>query len=218
MTVLQMRFVPAPILRRQAKKVAKFPAKKIPANMKKLVKDMVETMHDQNGVGLAANQIGSLQKVAVIQTPEMEEALVLINPEIVKQEGEREVEEGCLSIPGYRGMVKRSVTVRAKAIGLDGKVIRINADELLAQALEHEIDHLNGILYIDRLVSPDSLWKVTPVTDEEAEEDAEDNDAEDGAGDDDAEAGAQEDEAGGEDGAAEASAMPVAQGHGNGGE
>ena len=209
MTVRQMRFVPDPILRRQAKKVAKFPAKRIPANMKKLVKDMVETMVDQNGVGLAANQVGSLQKVAVIQTPEMEEALVLINPEIVKQEGEREVEEGCLSIPGYRGMVNRSVTVRAKAIGLDGKVIRINADELLAQALEHEIDHLNGILYIDRLVSPDSLWKVTPVTEEEAEEGDEDGE--------DQEAG-EDDEVAGEDRAAEASAMPVAQGHADGGE
>ena len=120
-------------------------------------------MYDERGVGLAANQIGSLQKVAVIQTPEMEEALVLINPEIVKQEGEREIEEGCLSIPGYRGLVKRSVSVRARARGLDGKVIRINADELLAQALEHEIDHLNGILYIDRLVSPDDLWKIPPV-------------------------------------------------------
>ena len=162
MTVLDMRFLPEPILRQQAKKVGK-----IPANMKKLVADMIETMHDQQGVGLAANQIGSLQKVAVIQTPEMEEALVLINPEIVKQEGEREVEEGCLSIPRYRGLVKRSVSVRARARGLDGKVIRIKADELLAQALEHEIDHLNGILYIDRLVSPDSLWKVTPVSEEE---------------------------------------------------
>ena len=218
MTVLQMRFVPAPILRRQAKKVAKFPAKKIPANMKKLINDMIETMYDQQGVGLAANQIGSLQKVAVVQTPEMEEALVLINPEIVKQEGEREVEEGCLSIPGYRGMVKRSVTVRAKAIGLDGKVIRINADELLAQALEHEIDHLNGILYIDRLVSPDSLWKVTPVSEEEAEEDDQNDEAEEGDEDPEVHEDPEDDQAGGDDGATEASAMPVAQGHADGGE
>ena len=115
----------------------------------------------------------------MVQLPEWEEAMVLINPEIVKQEGEREVEEGCLSIPGYRGMVKRSVSVRARAIGLDGKVIRVNADELFAQALEHEIDHLNGILYIDRLVSPDSLWKVTstPEGEEEAAE-GEDEEAE----------------------------------------
>lgn len=169
MTVLRMRFLPEPILRAQAKKLGK-----IPANMKKLVADMIESMHHEQGVGLAANQIGSLQKVAVIQTPEMEEALVLINPEIVKQEGEREVEEGCLSIPGYRGTVKRSVSVRAKALGLDGKVIRIKADELLAQALEHETDHLNGILYIDRLVSPDSLWKITSISDDgEQDEDDE---------------------------------------------
>lgn len=169
MTVLRMRFLPEPILRAQAKKLGK-----IPANMKKLVADMIESMHHEQGVGLAANQIGSLQKVAVIQTPEMEEALVLINPEIVKQEGEREVEEGCLSIPGYRGTVKRSVSVRAKALGLDGKVIRIKANELLAQALEHETDHLNGILYIDRLVSPDSLWKITSISDDgEQDEDDE---------------------------------------------
>lgn len=170
MTVLQMRLLPDPILRRQAKKVGKTQTK-----MKKFTDNMIETMHSQHGVGLAANQIGSLQKVAVIQLPEWEDAMVLINPEIVKQEGEREVEEGCLSIPGYRGMVKRSITVRARAIGLDGKVIRIKADELFAQALEHEIDHLNGILYIDRLVSPDSLWKVThgPQGEEEPDEEEE---------------------------------------------
>ena len=167
MSVLNMRILPDPILRQQAKKIGK-----VQANMKKFTDDMIETMHSEHGVGLAANQIGSLQKVAVIQLPEWEEAMVLINPEIVKQEGEREVEEGCLSIPGYRGMVKRSVNVRARAIGLDGKVIRIKADDLFAQALEHEIDHLNGILYIDRLVSPDSLWKIShsPEDEEEADE------------------------------------------------
>ena len=173
MTVLKMRIVPDPILRQKAKKIGK-----IPANMKKLVSNMVETMNDEHGVGLAANQIGSLQKVAVIQTPEMEEPLVLINPEIVKQEGEREIEEGCLSIPGYRGLVKRSVSVRARALGLDGKVIRIKADELLAQALEHEIDHLNGILYIDRLVSPGDLWKIEPVGEHDEVYDGEEDDGE----------------------------------------
>ena len=170
MTVLRMRLLPDPILRQQAKKVGKNQSK-----MKKFTDDMTETMHSQNGVGLAANQIGSLQKVAVIQLPEWEEAMVLINPEIVKQEGEREVEEGCLSIPGYRGMVKRSVNVRARAIDLDGKVMRIKADELFAQALEHEIDHLNGILYIDRLVSPDSLWKLTHAEEGEEEADEEED-------------------------------------------
>lgn len=154
-TVLRIRILPDPILRQKAKKVGK-----VPLSMKKFSEDMIETMHAEEGVGLAANQVGELQKVAVIQLPEWEEALVLINPEIVRQEGEREIEEGCLSIPGYRGLVKRSERVRARARGLDGKVIRINADELLAQALEHEIDHLNGVLYIDRLVSPEKIWKV----------------------------------------------------------
>ena len=130
---------------------------------------MVETMHDEHGVGLAANQVGSLRKVAVIQLPDWEEPLVLINPEIVKREGEQELEEGCLSIPGYRGLVNRSVKVRARALGLDGKVIRLKAEGLLAQVLEHETDHLNGVLYIDRLVSREHLWKV--VDQEEEDED-----------------------------------------------
>lgn len=156
MSVLPMRYLPDPILRQQAKKVGK-----VPPNFKKYTDDMIETMHAEQGVGLAANQVGSLQKVAVIQLPDWEEALVLINPEIVRREGGREVEEGCLSIPGYRGLVKRSERVRARALDLNGKVIRIKAEGLLAQALEHETDHLNGILYIDRLVSRASLWKLT---------------------------------------------------------
>ena len=155
MSLLKMRILPDPILRQQAKKI-----RKIPSNFPKYTADMVETMHAEHGVGLAANQVGSLQKVAVIQLPEWEEPIVLINPEIIRREGEREVEEGCLSIPGYRGTVKRSEKVRARAIGLDGKVIRIKAEGLLAQALEHETDHLNGILYINHLTSPDSLNKI----------------------------------------------------------
>ena len=165
MALLSMRFLPDPILRRQARKIGK-----VPANMKKFTDDMIETMRDELGVGLAANQIGSLQKVAVIQLPDWEEAIVLINPEIVSREGEREVVEGCLSIPGYRGLVKRSVNVRARAIGLDGKVIRIKADGLLAQALEHETGHLQGSLYIDHLVTPDDLWKIPQGGEEEEEE------------------------------------------------
>ena len=188
MSVLIMRILPDPILRRQARKVGK-----VPANMKKLTDDMIETMHAELGVGLAANQIGSLQKVAVIQLPDWEEALVLINPEIVKQEGEREVVEGCLSIPGYRGLVKRSVSVRARAIGLDGKVIRIKADGLLAQALEHETGHLQGSLYIDHLVTPDDLWKIPQDGEEEEEEEesGEDSGSGQGTAADDQEAGEQ---------------------------
>ena len=176
MAILKMRFLPDPVLRKQAKKVAK-----VTPQLKKLIENMVETMHDQHGVGLAANQVGSLQKVAVIQTPDMEEPMVLINPEIMKAEGERQVEEGCLSVPGYRGLITRSEKVRAKAMGLDGKIYRVNAEELLAQALEHEIDHLNGILYIDHLVDHESLYKITyePDDDEEVEEDGGENGSED---------------------------------------
>jgi peptide deformylase len=141
----------------------------MPASMAKFSEDMVETMLAERGVGLAANQVGSLQKVAVIQLPDWEEPLVLINPEIVNREGEREEEEGCLSIPGYRGLAKRSMKVRVRAIGLNGKVIRITADGLLSQALEHETDHLNGLLYIDRLVSRDQLWKMTGPLEENGE-------------------------------------------------
>jgi peptide deformylase len=163
-SVLPMRYLPDPVLRQQAKKISK-----VAPNFAKYTQDMVETMHAEQGVGLAANQVGSLQKVAVIQLPDWEEAIVLINPEIVRREGEREVEEGCLSIPGYRGLVKRSERVRARALDLNGKVIRIKAEGLLAQALEHETDHLNGILYIDRLVSRAGLWKVTHTDEGEAE-------------------------------------------------
>ena len=165
MTVLRLRILPDPILRRQANKIGK-----IPVRLKKFTEDMLETMHAEQGVGLAANQVGSLQKVAVIQLPDGE-PLVLINPEIVNREGEREVVEGCLSIPGYRGMVKRSEKVRVRALGLDGKVIRINAEGLLAQALEHETGHLNGSLYVDHLVSSDQLWKITHRDDEDTGED-----------------------------------------------
>ena len=172
MALLTMRLVPDPILRQQARRITQ-----IPSGMAKYTLDMVETMHAEQGVGLAANQVGSLQKVAVIQLPEWEEALVLINPEIIRREGEREVEEGCLSIPGYRGMVKRSQRVRARALDLNGKQIRIKAEGLLAQALEHETDHLKGILYIDHLISRESLRKITYEPEErpEPEEPEDDN-------------------------------------------
>ena len=152
-----MKYAPNPVLERKARRV-----KEIDAAIHKLVEDMIETMHSAHGVGLAANQVGVSLRVAIIQLPEDQEATVLINPEVVRREGEREITEGCLSIPGYQGLVRRSVKVRVRAQDLDGKPIRIKAeDDLLAQALEHETDHLAGVLYIDRLVSKDKLWKMT---------------------------------------------------------
>ncbi len=105
-------------------------------------------------------------RVVVIGLPEQEE-IALINPEIVRRKGERVVNEGCLSVPGYVGQLKRAESVTVKGRDQDGKGIRIKAEELLAQALEHEIDHINGVLYIDRLESMDDLRKIEP---EEAEE------------------------------------------------
>ena len=155
MALLQMRFLPDPILRTQAKKISK-----IPSAFPKFTDDMVETMIHEHVVGLAANQIGSLEKVCVIQLPDWEEAIVLINPEITDREGEVELEEGCLSLPGYRGVTLRSEKVRVKAMGLDGKTMKIQAEGLFSQALQHETDHLNGIVYIDQLVSKDEFYKI----------------------------------------------------------
>lgn len=156
--VLTIRLVPDPMLFRKARKIAR-----ITAQHKKLATDMIETMTEHNGVGLAANQVGVLERICVVQTPDMEEAMVLVNPEIVRAEGQREVEEGCLSVPGYRGMVVRSERVRARALDLDSKSFKVDAEDLLAQALEHEIDHLNGIMYMDHLVAHTKLYPVREV-------------------------------------------------------
>jgi peptide deformylase len=156
MAVHQICTVPNPVLRQKAKRVTT-----VDKSIQKLVDDMVESMREASGVGLAAPQIGLSLRLAVIEIPE-EEVIVLINPEIVKRTGERLVEEACLSIPGYHGTIKRSEQVKVKALDRNGKAIRIKGEDLLAQALEHEIDHLDGILYIDHLENPDDLKKITP--------------------------------------------------------
>ena len=104
----------------------------------------------------------------VIELPD-EETLALVNPQIVKRSGERPVAEGCLSIPGYQGEIKRSVKVVAKGLDRHGREVRLKGEELMAQVLEHEIDHLNGILYTDRLTDPDTFRPVE-VGDEETAE------------------------------------------------
>ena len=144
------------MLRQKARRVTK-----IDDALHRLIDDMIDTMREAIGVGLAANQVGVLQRVVVIEIPEEEEEVrVLINPEIVRREGERVVEEGCLSIPGYRGELTRSLKVRVRALDRDGNPVRFKAEGLLAQALEHETDHINGTLYIDHLESPEKLWKL----------------------------------------------------------
>jgi peptide deformylase len=123
---------------------------------------MRETLHaDAGRVGLAAPQIGVSLRITVIGIPD-EEDIILINGEIVRRKGQRLVTEGCLSIPGYVGQLYRAESVTAKGLDIKGKEIRIKAEGLLSQALEHEIDHLNGTLYIDRLESTDTLRKIEP--------------------------------------------------------
>jgi peptide deformylase len=153
MTVLQMRALPAPVLRQKAKRVST-----IDSSIQQLIDDMIETMQQANGVGLAAPQVGVSLRVVVLQMPG-EEPVAIINPEIVKRSGQREVPEACLSVPGYAGDIKRSVSVTVKGQNRRGKAIRLKATDLMAQALEHELDHLDGILYIDHIESQDKLHK-----------------------------------------------------------
>ena len=150
-----IRVLPDPVLRQKSKKVSK-----VDKSIQQLIDDMIETMRAASGVGLAANQIGVPLKIAVIEIPG-EEVIILVNPEIIKKEGERTIGEACLSVPGYHGEIKRAVRVKVKARDKQGRNIRVKGEEFLAQALEHEIDHLNGILYIDR-VEPDTLQKLEP--------------------------------------------------------
>ena len=154
---MQIHVVPDPVLRQKAKRI-----RYIDKSIHRLIGGMREMMYDASGVGLAAPQVGILLRVIVIDTRE-EEAITLINPEIVRRSGSRTVKEGCLSIPGYEGEVTRAVSVTVKGWNPQGKGVRIKATDLLAQALEHEIDHLSGILYIDHLVSPDSLYRLEPM-------------------------------------------------------
>lgn len=156
MAVRQIRHLPDPVLRRKAKRV---PA--IDGSIQRLIDDMVETMQQARGVGLAAPQVGVSLRVIVLQMPG-EEPFAIVNPEVVKRAGEQEVTEGCLSVPGYVGEIKRSASVTVKGRDRQGRPIRIKATDLLAEALEHEIDHLNGVLYIDHLESQDMLRTTMP--------------------------------------------------------
>ena len=159
MAILPIRALPDPVLRQKAKRV-----RTIDNSVKKLIKDMTETMRaDPGRVGLAAPQVGISLRVIVIGIPD-EEDIVLINPEIVRRNGERSVTEGCLSVPGYYGEIKRAESVTAKGRDPTGKEIRIKGNGLLAQALEHEIDHLNGVIYIDHLENKEKLHKIEGET------------------------------------------------------
>ena len=148
-----------PILRQRAKKVTQFDA-----SLHRLLEEMVRTMREAPGIGLAANQIGVPLQVAVI---ELEDKVTeLINPQIVRSSGDLVDWEGCLSIPGFVAEVTRRARVTVKARDRHGKEFRVKGEELLARALQHEIDHLNGVLYIDYL---DSLEELVRVSDRPSE-------------------------------------------------
>jgi peptide deformylase len=160
-----------PVLRRKARRV-----RAIGPQVQALIDDMVQTMREAPGVGLAAPQLGVLLRVIVVEVPEDEDEpgsgrlYTLINPEIVKTSPEfEEGQEGCLSIPGYVGLIKRHPAVTVRALNRGGKAIRIKAQGFLARVLQHEIDHLDGILFLDRLESPDKLIKLEPVEQVEPE-------------------------------------------------
>ena len=143
------------------KKVSK-PVDEVNEKIRILAQDMLETMHKFNGVGLAAVQVGILKRVVVIHTDyEKEEPIILINPEIIKQKGEQTVEEGCLSFPNKFAKVVRPETIIIKALDENGEEIEIKGKGLLAQAISHEIDHLNGEVFIDKIL-PGTLEYVTP--------------------------------------------------------
>ena len=145
MAILEIKEYGDPILREKALSV-----EEITPDILNLIKDMAESMYASSGVGLAAPQVGVSKRIITIDEDE-EKLLVLLNPEIIKSEGEAVEEEGCLSVPGVYSEVKRSLKVTVKALNENGDPIEITKEGLTARALQHEIDHLNGILFIDKI-------------------------------------------------------------------
>jgi peptide deformylase len=149
MALIEIVKYPDKILEEKTSKVTGFDS-----SIQKLIDDMIETMYAAPGIGLAANQVGVNKQIAVIDVSgqeEKSELVVLINPEITHLSDELEIEEGCLSVPGYTTIVKRAKKVNVKCLDRNGEEIVIEGDDLLSRALQHEIDHLNGFLIIDRI-------------------------------------------------------------------
>jgi len=147
MASLEIKIYPDPVLKEKAKPITTFDSK-----LKKFVENMIETMYVESGVGLAANQVGSLERVFVVDVSEDGNSpLVFINPEIVERSGKKKGEEGCLSIPSYRDIVERSSIITVKAQDLSGQEFTLQAEGLMAVCIQHELDHLDGILFVDRL-------------------------------------------------------------------
>ncbi|HBY57048.1 MAG TPA: peptide deformylase [Candidatus Atribacteria bacterium] len=145
MAILEIKVYGDPVLREKSQ-----PVEKITPEILNIIKDMTETMYAASGVGLAAPQVGVLKRIIIVDGGE-EGVIALINPKIVDKEGESIAEEGCLSLPDIYANVKRSSKVTVEALDLDGEQIKITKEDLIARALQHEIDHLEGTLFIDRI-------------------------------------------------------------------
>ena len=156
MAIREIRLSGDEILRKTSREV-----EEVTDKIRELLDDMVETMHKYNGVGLAAPQVGILKRVIVIDLYDGEEPLQLVNPKIIKAKGKQEVEEGCLSFPNEYAKMVRPKEVTVEALDRDCKKVIITGKDLLAQALAHEIDHLNGILFVDNMI-PGTLEYIDP--------------------------------------------------------
>lgn len=146
MAIYPIRTFGDPVLRMETKRIAD-----IDNTVRKLAQDMIETMYEAPGVGLAANQIGISRRIAVFDAQDELGARVMINPEIIETSGEVEREEGCLSVPGYWWEISRPAFARVKALDLDGNDVEYAGDGLLGRVLQHEVAHLNGGLLLDVL-------------------------------------------------------------------
>lgn len=156
MAIRQIREEGDEILKKKSREV-----EQIDDRIRQLLDDMVETMHKYNGVGLAAVQVGILKRVIVIDLYDDKGPIKLINPVIIKEKGEQEVEEGCLSFPNKYAKMIRPAEVVVEALNENGEKIKIKAKDLLAQALSHEVDHLNGITFVEKMI-PGTLEYVEP--------------------------------------------------------
>ena len=147
MAIRKLRYEGDEILKKKSREV-----EQIDDRMQELIDDMIETMHKYNGVGLAAVQVGILKRLLVIDLYDDTGVIVMINPIIIKEKGEQEVDEGCLSFPNKFAKVIRPKEVVAEYTNREGKRVKIKAKDLLAQAICHEVDHLNGEVFVDKIV------------------------------------------------------------------
>ena len=167
MALREIRVLGDPILEKKCKEV-----KEMTPRLRELIDDMLETMYDSQGVGLAAPQVGVLRQIVVIDVGDEDaQPLVLINPKIIEADGEQTGPEGCLSVPGKAGQVTRPNHVKVAALNENMEPFEAEGTELLARAICHELDHLQGVMYVDKVEG--QLYDVSEEEEEEAEEETE---------------------------------------------